>query len=185
VGNEVRIIAGRWRSRKLRFPAADELRPTPDRVRETLFNWLQGELEGKQCLDLYAGSGALGFEAASRGAERVVEVERDARVCAALRRNCAELVATQVAVVHADAFRFLTRTARTFDIVFLDPPFRRGHVPRCCELLESRGWLSDRAWIYIEAEAQLPVEALNTPWPIVRSQKSGDVGYHLCRRSRQ
>lgn len=185
MSNEVRIIAGQWRSRRIRFPAADELRPTPDRVRETLFNWLQGELEGAQCLDLYAGSGALGFEAASRGAGRVVQVDRDARACAALRRNCAALGATQVEVVHADAARFLTRAAHAFDIVFLDPPFRRDHLGRCCELLETRGWLSEQAWIYIEAEAELASAALTLPWPVLRSQKSGDVGYHLCRRSLQ
>lgn len=185
MGNEVRIIAGQWRSRRLRFPAAEQLRPTPDRVRETLFNWLQGELPGARCLDLYAGSGALGFEAASRGAAHVVAVERDARVCTALRQNCAALGATQVEIIQADAARFLTGTAHAFDIVFLDPPYRRGHLARCCPVLEARGWLSESAWIYLEAEAELPIETVAGRWQLLRSQKSGDVGYHLCRRQLQ
>jgi len=185
VSNEVRIIAGQWRSRRIRFPSADQLRPTPDRVRETLFNWLQGEIEGARCLDLYAGSGALGFEAASRGATRVVTVEREARVCAALRQSCAALGATQVEVIHAEATRFLAGSGGPFDIVFLDPPYRRGHLVRCCRLLETRGWLAQRAWIYLEAEAELPIETVSGPWQVLRSQKSGDVGYHLCHRSVQ
>lgn len=182
VTNEVRIIGGEWRSRRIRFPAVPGLRPTPDRIRETLFNWLQGEIEGVRCLDLYAGSGALGFEAASRGAARVVEVERDSRVCTALRQNCATLDAHQIEVVQADVSRFLTGPASMFQMVFLDPPFRRGFVPPSCELLDQRGWLADKAWIYLEAEAELRLDRLPARWSMIRSNKAGDVGYHLCRR---
>ncbi len=182
MSNEVRIIGGSWRSRRIRFPAVTGLRPTPDRVRETLFNWLQGEIEGARCLDLYAGSGALGFEAASRGAERVVEVESHPKVCSALRQNCAELRATQIEVVQAEVRRFLSGPARTFQIVFLDPPFRCGYVAPSCELLDRGGWLADAAWIYLETEAELSLDDLPPGWQRVRSKKAGDVGYHLCRR---
>ncbi|MFO1419190.1 MAG: 16S rRNA (guanine(966)-N(2))-methyltransferase RsmD [Methylotetracoccus sp.] len=181
MSNEVRIIGGVWRSRKLRFPAVNELRPTPDRVRETLFNWLQGEVEGSHCLDLFAGSGALGFEAASRGAARVVAVERNPRVCAALRQNCALLDARQIEVVQTEARRYLARPAHAFDLVFLDPPFRRDLVAGTCQTLASRGWLSDNAWIYVETEAEYAAE-LPADWQLVHVRDAGDVRYHLCRR---
>lgn len=183
MSNEIRIIGGHWRSRRIRFPDVLGLRPTPDRVRETLFNWLQGEIEGARCLDLYAGSGALGFEAASRGASRVVEVERNPRVCGALRHNCAALEATQIEVVQAEVRRFLAGPASAFQMVFLDPPFRCGYIAQSCELLDQRGWLADPAWIYLEAEAELPLDDLPSGWSVVRSKKAGDVGYHLCRRT--
>ncbi len=183
VSNEVRIIGGHWRSRRLHFPPVPGLRPTPDRVRETLFNWLQGEIDGARCLDLYAGSGALGFEAASRGASHVVQVESSPKVCGALRQNCAALEATQIEVVQAEVRRFLNGSARTFQMVFMDPPFRRGFIAPSCELLDQRGWLADNAWIYLEAEAELMLNDLPPRWSTVRSKKSGDVGYHLCRRT--
>jgi len=182
MSNEVRIISGQWRSRKIRFPAVAELRPTPDPVRETLFNWLQGEVEGARCLDLYAGSGALGFEAASRGACRVVEVESNARACIALRRNCALLDARQIEIVHSEAGRYLSGPVRIFDVVFLDPPFRRGLLGPSCQSLEKRGWLAERAWIYLETEAELSVDGLPQSWQMMHSKKSGEVACHLCRR---
>ncbi len=183
MSNEVRIIGGQWRSRRLRFPDVLGLRPTPDRVRETLFNWLQGEIEGARCLDLYAGSGALGFEAASRGAASVVEVEKNSKVCSALKQNCAALQANQIEVVQAEVRRFLTGPARAFQMVFLDPPFRCGYIVPSCELLDRRGWLADNAWIYLEAEAELPLDDLPPTWSTVRSKRAGDVAYHLCRRT--
>src|SRR5215470_13922301 len=118
--NRVRVIGGRWRSRLLHFPAAPGLRPTPDRVRETLFNWLGQDLSGLACLDLYAGSGALGFEAASRGAARVVLVERDRVAAAALEKSRAELGAGEVEIVAGDADAYLKRARERFDVVFLD-----------------------------------------------------------------
>ena len=122
-GNQVRIIGGRFRRRLLHFPDVDGLRPTSDRVRETLFNWFGQDLSGLTCLDAFAGSGALGFEAASRGARRVVMWERDAKALAGLRRNASELGITDVEVTAADAMRLLAAPGEAFDVIFLDPPF--------------------------------------------------------------
>jgi len=182
VKNEIRIVGGRFRSRKLRFPAAPGLRPTPDRVRETLFNWLRNDIEGARCLDLYAGSGALGFEAASRGAALVVQVERDAAVCEALERNRALLNAEAVNVVQAEVGRFLAGPGQPFDVVFLDPPFHRGLVVPCCLALEENGWLSSRAKIYLEAESVFRPDGLPQNWRALRGGKAGEVGYYLYER---
>ncbi|HYE36197.1 16S rRNA (guanine(966)-N(2))-methyltransferase RsmD [Methylocaldum sp.] len=180
--NELRIIGGRFRSRKLKFPDAPGLRPTPDRVRETLFNWLRDEIESARCLDLYAGSGALGLEAASRGAARVVQVERDAAACAALERNRTLLNAEAVEIVQAEVRRFLAGEGQPFDVVFLDPPFHQDLVIPCCRALEENGWLSSRAKIYLEAESAFRLEGLPENWQILRGNKAGEVGYHLCER---
>src|SRR6201987_3699494 len=120
--NRVRIIGGRWRRRVIRFPPAAQLRPTPDRVRETLFNWIGQRLDGLEALDLFAGSGALGFEALSRGAARVVMVERDRRVAEGLREAARELEAKAAHVVQGEALAFLARDTASYDVVFLDPP---------------------------------------------------------------
>jgi 16S rRNA (guanine966-N2)-methyltransferase len=181
--NELRIIGGSWRSRKLRFPDAPDLRPTPDRVRETLFNWLGQDLEGLSCLDLFAGSGALGFEAASRGAARVVQVERGAQACLALKQNCAVLDAQAVEVAQMDVARFLDGPSELFDVVFLDPPFRQDLVAPCCEWLERKGWLASHARIYIEAERNLPLVNLPVNWQRLRDKQAGEVGYHLYQRT--
>ena len=136
--NRVRIIAGTWRSRVIRFPPAAALRPTPDRVRETLFNWLGQRLDGLACLDLFAGSGALGFEALSRGARRVVMVERDRAVAAALRASAKELGASGADIVEGDSLKYLERSAERFDVVFLDPPFASDLAARALEALPPR-----------------------------------------------
>jgi 16S rRNA (guanine966-N2)-methyltransferase len=181
--NELRIIGGRWRSRKLKFPQSKGLRPTPDRVRETLFNWLQGEIEGAACLDLYAGSGALGFEAASRGAARVVQVENVAVVYQNLLQNRAILQANSVEVIRSDVGRFLSDRVESFDVVFLDPPFRQGLVIPCCQALETQGWLKPRAKIYIETEKELALQGLPPFWQLLRDGKSGEVSYYLWERN--
>lgn len=149
----MRIIGGQWRSRIVRFPDAPSLRPTPDRLRETLFNWLGQDLTGKVCLDLFAGSGALGFEAASRGARQVVMVEQDAGVYRALRETQTTLSAEQVEMHRADAFGFLKTDAHRYDVVFLDPPFRLGWLPRLLPLLPVR--LGPEARIYLETEERV------------------------------
>lgn len=181
VRNEIRIIAGAWRSRKLWFPASEGLRPTPDRVRETLFNWLRDDIEGARCLDLFAGSGALGFESASRGAARVVMVDADEGVCAALRQNCALLSADQVQVVKAKARDFLTGSAAPFDVVFLDPPYRRGWLLPLCMMLEARGWLSPAALMYLECERELRLDGPDN-WRRIRQGEAGEVAYGLYQR---
>lgn len=180
--NEIRIVGGRFRRRKLKFPGTPGLRPTPDRVRETLFNWLRNDIDGARCLDLYAGSGALGFEAASRGAAKVVQVERDAAVCRALEQNRALLNAEAVEIVQAEVGRFLAGAGQPFEVVFLDPPFHQGLVVPCCRALEENGWLSSRAKIYLEAESNFRLEGLPENWRALRAGKAGEVGYHLCER---
>lgn len=179
---EVRIIGGAWRSRRLAFPAGEGLRPTPDRVRETVFNWLAPYLPGAACLDLFAGSGAFGFEALSRAAARAVLVEKRLEVVAALRHNREQLQAGHADIVHADAVEYLRGPAAAFDIVFIDPPYASGLLGPCIELLDMRGWLKPGAFIYLEApEGGAP--PLPATWQLVRSKTAGQVGYHLARRT--
>jgi len=172
--NQVRIIGGRWRRRQLQFPSAAELRPTPDRVRETVFNWWGQTLERERCLDLFAGSGALGFEAASRGASHVVMVERDRTAHAALVANANALQSDNVELRCEDAFAFLDADQRSFDVVFLDPPYRQGSLPDLLTAL--RNHLSAGALVYLEAEKlpQIPPE-----YEIVRRSRAGQVNYLL------
>lgn len=177
---KVRIISGQWRRRILRVADVEGLRPTPDRVRETLFNWLAGSIEDARCLDLYAGSGALGFEAASRGAAKVVMVERDNHAVDCMRRQASELGAEQIEVVHADARRWLHGEASTFDIVFLDPPFGGDDLGEVCERLDQASWLSLGALIYLESQVAADPLQLPSTWQIVRRQKAGQVRYHLA-----
>jgi 16S rRNA (guanine966-N2)-methyltransferase len=170
----VRIIGGQWRGRRIEVPALDGLRPTPDRVRETLFNWLGQDLSGRSCLDLFAGSGALGFEAASRGATRVVLVERDRAVCAALERSRSALGATQVEVVHGDALARLRSETARFDVVLLDPPFRQNALPELLPLLPR--CLAPGARVCVEAEHAFEP---SKPWRELRRARAGQVSYQL------
>ena len=179
---EIRIIGGRFRSRKLRFPDAEGLRPTPDRVRETLFNWLREGIEGARCLDLYAGSGALGFEAVSRSARRVVMVDAQKTGAQSLKDHCGTLDTPEVVVVTANARDFLKGAAEVFDVVFLDPPFRKGWLPSAGALLEKGGWLSLNAWIYVEAEREFDFSSLPPAWRCLRQGMAGDVAYRLYQR---
>ena len=174
----VRIIAGQWRSRVIEVPAHPDLRPTPDRVRETLFNWLGQHLEGCTCLDLYAGSGALGFEAASRGAARVVMVESDRAVFEALRRNRERLGAETVEVLGQDALAYLARAGERFDVVFLDPPFRQNVLPGLLAKLTAR--LRPGARVYVEAPDAMQVAA---PWRELKRARAGQVSYQLLQWS--
>lgn len=172
--NRVRIIAGKWRSRLLKFPPAAQLRPTPDRVRETLFNWLGQRLDGLACLDLFAGSGALGFEAASRGAARVVMVERDPAVVRSLRASAASLAAEGVEIVEDDAARYVERAVERFDVAFVDPPYASGLAERILERLPER--LNERARVYVESAEPLELRA---PWQALREDRAGAVRYAL------
>jgi 16S rRNA (guanine966-N2)-methyltransferase len=172
----LRVIGGKYRSRLIRVPDRPGLRPTPDRVRETLFNWLGQDLSGLACLDLYAGSGALGCEAASRGAARVVMVEKDRAALAELERSCAALGASQVVVVGGDAMAYLARERERFDVVFLDPPFRQNAMPAILGALASR--LEAGARVYVESDS--PVEAL-PPWAEMKRGKAGQVSYQLLQ----
>ena len=173
--NRVRIIAGKWRSRIVRFPAGAELRPTPDRVRETLFNWLGQSLDDLSCLDLFAGSGALGFEALSRGASRVVMVERDRKVAAGLRESGRELGATGLDVVESDALAYLARAGERFDVAFVDPPFASNLAASSLDALRPR--LNAGARVYVESGAELEP---GDRWRVLRHDRAGAVRYFLC-----
>lgn len=176
--NQLRIIGGSWRSRRVAFPDVEGLRPSPDRVRETLFNWLAPRIEGARCLDLYAGSGALGLEALSRGAAEVVFVDTDRRVIIQLEQNLKLLGARGAGVVQADALAFLQRPPRPFDVVFLDPPFRQGLLPACLQGLAA-GWLAPGARVYVEHEAELVEAPVPAGWALLRSKQAGQVRYSL------
>jgi 16S rRNA (guanine966-N2)-methyltransferase len=179
----VRIIAGRFRGRRIGFLAVPGLRPTPDRVRETLFNWLQGVVPGSRCLDLFAGSGALGFEALSRGASEVVLVESDPAAVGALKKTATVLGASGLVIEAADAFQYLARLPVPFDLVFLDPPFASGRLPELCTLLENGGWLAPRALIYLESAARDPSPELPESWERLRETRAGEVRATLARRA--
>ncbi len=205
--DKLRIIGGDWRSRQLSFVDVPGLRPTPARVRETLFNWLQYEIFGKHCLDLYSGSGALGFEAASRGAKSVIQVENNIQACRCLKDNAEALAAGQIKVVHSDVFRYLEGDAQAFDVVFIDPPFGLDLVVQTCRQLEKNGWLAKQAKIYVETErgfdlscrtflpGTLRVNTNSLPanlscgasmpenWRQLKSKNAGEVGYYLFERT--
>ncbi len=176
--NKVRIIGGSLRSRMICFPDAEGLRPTPDRVRETLFNWLGQTMHGRTCLDLFAGSGALGFEAASRGAERVEMVERDRAVLDALQDNVKRLGCANVFVHRQDALEFASSDARKYDVIFVDPPYRYNsladYLPRLLEILSQR--LNQDGVVYVEAGAPMDVPP---PWQTLKSGRAGQVHYQL------
>jgi len=168
--NSVRIIGGEWRRRLIRFPVSPDLRPTPDRMRETLFNWLGQDLTGKTCLDLFAGSGALGFEAASRGAKQVVMVERDAQIFRALQATHTILGAGQVELTRADALAFLQSDAPRYDVVFLDPPYHLRLLPRVLSLLPGR--LDSGSCVYLESDRQ---PELPDGYALLRQSRAGRV----------
>jgi len=176
--NRVRIIGGAWRSRLLRFPDVADVRPTPDRVRETVFNWLGQNLSGKRCLDLFAGTGAFGFEALSRGAAEVVMVEKSQPAYRALRENALRLGTDRVRFVRDDALHFLgAPDADKFDVIFVDPPYQSNLVPSVLARLPEL--LSRQGLVYVEtASALMP----KPPWRLVRQGVAGAVHYHLIER---
>lgn len=177
--SKVKIIAGEWRSRQIFFADSPGLRPTPARIRETLFNWLQHDVVASRCLDLYAGTGVLGFEAVSRGAKLVVMVEDNAQVCRLIKENTVKLSADKIKIIQTDVFRFLAGDSTPFNLVFLDPPFAKNLAQQTCHWLEDKGWLADGAKVYVEVENQLILDEMPKNWKLLKSKKTGDVGYHL------
>lgn len=182
---EVRIIAGRLRGRKLHFPDLPFLRPTGDRIRETLFNWLQMMISGKHCLDLFAGSGALGFEALSRGAASVIFCDAHHSITDYLQQTIQEWQLQS----QAEVFNLTIPTEhqpfqKQFDIVFLDPPFHQNLIAPCCDWLEKNNLLKSGSYIYIEAEASLTTLPVPEHWQLFRSRKAGQVGYYLFMESK-
>ncbi|WP_082825507.1 16S rRNA (guanine(966)-N(2))-methyltransferase RsmD [Marinomonas sp. TW1] len=182
--SKLRIIAGEWRSRQLPIPNVEGLRPTPDRVRETLFNWINPYLPGAVCADLFCGSGALGLEALSRGAKHLTFVDSAKLVTKQMTDNLATLQAQQAQVIQQTADAYLSQPAnQAFDIVFLDPPFRKGWLEKIIPLLE-QGWLAERALVYIEMEKETPLTALPEHWQLSKEKVAGQLVYRLFDVSR-
>jgi 16S rRNA (guanine966-N2)-methyltransferase len=178
--NKVRIIGGSHRRRLIEFPDAEGLRPTPDRVRETLFNWLGQTLDGRRCLDLFAGSGALGFEAASRGAAEVVMVERNRSVYRSLQENVKKLEFANIALRGEDGLEFARQQNRPFDVIFLDPPFQSDYLPKLMPLLADK--LAPDGVVYVESGE--PFEA-DASWQVLKQARAGAVFYQLLQYGQQ
>jgi 16S rRNA (guanine966-N2)-methyltransferase len=187
--NEVRIIAGKWRGRKIQFPTVAGLRPTPNRIRETLFNWLAPYIHDARCLDLFTGSGALGFESLSRGAIHVLCLEKDREAYQMLRTNAERLNADAMEIQEKDALVWLTAQTQQplksnvpFDIIFVDPPYALKALSKCFALLENQVWFTINTLIYFESD--VPIELLTLPntWEILKKKKAGSVYYYLTRK---
>ncbi|MZG43066.1 16S rRNA (guanine(966)-N(2))-methyltransferase [Dickeya dianthicola] len=178
---QIRIIGGQWRGRKLPVPDSPGLRPTTDRVRETLFNWLAPVIQQSRCLDCFAGSGALGLEALSRYAAHATLLEAERNVAHQLTQNLSLLRADNAEVVNADTLQWLAKpaSAQPYDVVFLDPPFRRGLLDDTLRLLEAGGWLAQETWVYIETEAENRTLAIPPTWALHREKTAGQVSYRL------
>lgn len=182
--NRFRIIGGEWRGRRFSFPDEPGLRPSPDRVRETLFNWLAPVITGARCVDLFAGSGALGLEALSRGAASVEFVDRSRPALAAIGQHLQVLRCSNGRTTQAEVGAWLARAHEPFDIIFLDPPFGAGLVAPTIAALDRGGLAGAGARVYFEAEASAAVPELPAGWALYRQGRAGRVGYHLAVVSR-
>ena len=180
----LRIVAGNWRSRLLEIADVEGLRPTSERIRETLFNWLAPTLSGARCLDLFAGTGALGLEALSRGAGSTVFVERSPVAVKQLRSNIDLLGADGASVVAGDAREYLRSASKSFDIVFLDPPFAADILGETCRLLAETDCLADGALVYLEEDRSRKEPALPEGWQVLKNKTAGNVRYMLARTGR-
>jgi 16S rRNA (guanine966-N2)-methyltransferase len=189
--NQLRVIGGQWRGRKLNFADGEGLRPTMDRVRETLFNWLQADIVGARCLDLFSGSGALGLEALSRYAAEVVMIDKNPQAIRMIRQNLELLAVENAQLIQSDAKKYLQNQLadpsehNKFDIVFLDPPFNQHLVPVFCELLQQSQCLSDNALIYIEIEKSTKLPPLPDSWTVLKEKKAGQLAYYLVNRHKK
>lgn len=181
----VRIIAGEWRGRRLKVPEVKDLRPTPDRVRETLFNWLAPYIAGAHCLDLFAGSGVLGFEVLSRGAASVVLVDASPVVVQSIKEQLVQFKASGADVYRADIPAQLQKPLQPFDIVFVDPPYQSGLLLPTCHHLEAHGFLAENALLYLEAAEPIKDNDLPSNWRMVKTKEAGQVAYHLVKRESQ
>jgi len=182
---EVRIIAGQWRGRKLKVPDVKDLRPTPDRVRETLFNWLAPYIAGARCLDLFAGSGVLGFEALSRGASAAVMVDQSKVVVKLLQEEAVTLKAENLTIYAARIPEELQKADKPFDIIFLDPPYAENLLLPTCHYLEENHFLAATAYIYLEAKEVIKDNDLPLGFRIIKNKQAGQVHYHLVLRERE
>ncbi|NHB93039.1 16S rRNA (guanine(966)-N(2))-methyltransferase [Photorhabdus cinerea] len=179
---QIRIIGGKWRGRKLPVPNSPGLRPTTDRVRETLFNWLALVIQEAHCLDCYAGSGALGLEALSRYATQATLIEYERNVAKQLSANLALLGAKNAEIINDSALNYLSQPGTPHDVIFLDPPFRQGMLAETIKLLEQQGWLADESWIYVEAESESAAADVPANWQLHREKVAGQVAYRLYIR---
>jgi 16S rRNA (guanine966-N2)-methyltransferase len=180
--NSVRIIAGVWRGRRIHFPDLPALRPTPDRVRETVFNWLQHCIVDSRCLDLFAGSGALGLEALSRGAKEVVFVEQFPAAARALQEQLLRFGgAAKGRVMEMGAARYLRTPVEAFDVAFLDPPFGQGALAEYIPMLDEANWIKPGGLVYLENERLAGEPTFPGSWELLKSKSAGEVGYHLAR----
>ena len=182
---QIRIIGGQWRGRKLPVTDSPGLRPTTDRVRETLFNWLAPYMVDARCLDCFAGSGALGLESLSRYAASATLLEMERPVAQQLQKNLATLKATHGKVVNTNTLNYLNQTGTPHDIVFIDPPFRKGLLDETLSLLEKNGWLADGALIYVESEVENGMPPVPASWQLHREKVAGQVAYRLYLRETQ
>ena len=180
---EVRIIAGLWRGRKLPVLNAEGLRPTTDRVKETLFNWLMNDIAGSRCLDCFAGSGSLGLEALSRQAQAVVFLEKFSPAAKQLKQNLSALKTEKGSVVNSDTCQFLAQknSESAFDVVFIDPPFHQGFVPKILNLLTENSWLAEHALLYVETEKTHAPLVLPEGWQIIKEKSAGMVTSRLIQ----
>ena len=183
VAGTLKIIGGRWRGRKLTVIDLEGLRPTPNRVRETLFNWLQFSLSGANCLDLFAGTGALGLEAASRGAEKITLVEFNTQAAEQLSKNCQQLGADNYQLVNEDAVTFLSSGQEQYDIVFIDPPYKLEMWSEIASQLVSQDSLSLNALIYVEYPLSVTKPLLPSKWQLIKENKAGGVNYCLFKNT--
>lgn len=179
---QIRIIGGQWRGRKLPVPDSAGLRPTTDRVRETLFNWLAADIQQAKCLDCFAGSGALGLEALSRHAASATLLELERPVAQQLEKNLATLGSKNGRVVNTNTLQFLAQKGEAHHLVFIDPPFRKGLLEQTLTLLESNGWLSEEALIYVESEVENGPPPVPVNWQLHREKIAGQVAYRLYIR---
>jgi len=182
---QIRIIGGQWRGRKLPVPDSPGLRPTTDRVRETLFNWLAPSMVDARCLDCFAGSGALGIEALSRYAASATLLEMDRSVAQQLQQNLVTLKAAHARVVNTNSLTFLAQAGTPHDVVFVDPPFRKGLLEETLMLLENNGWLANDALIYVESEVENGLPPVPAHWDLHREKVAGQVAYRLYHRQSQ
>lgn len=179
----IRLISGKWRGKKLPVKDKEGLRPTTDRTKETLFNWLMHDVRDANCLDCFSGSGSLAFEALSRFAKNALLLERDKQVAQQLRENLKTLKVDNANVIETDSINYLQQTAaQQFDIVFVDPPFNKGLVHPCCQALEENGYLTQQALIYIEMELQSAAVELPGNWQLLKEKSTGQVTYRLYLR---
>lgn len=176
----IRIIGGTYRGKKIHFPAVEGLRPTPDRVKETLFNWLMHDIRGARCLDVFAGSGALGLEAFSRGAQQVVFIEQSATAYNNLKNIITQFNSTQLQIIKGDALSYLQQSNEQYDLIFLDPPFAANFIPQCLSYIEKNNLLIKGGLLYLESPCLIEVD-LNQ-WRSIKLKQSGQVIYSLFEK---